>query len=65
MTQMWSLATEVAFYILLPILIWVMVGRTKSTRAGPATTGGSAVNGPSNGVRDRVAIRHKHRLVPS
>lgn len=45
MTQMWSLATEVAFYILLPILIWVMVGRTKSTRDGSATTGGSAVNG--------------------
>ncbi|HMY08013.1 MAG TPA: acyltransferase [Marmoricola sp.] len=32
MTQMWSLTTEVAFYIILPTLIWLMIGRVKSRR---------------------------------
>ncbi|HNA98140.1 MAG TPA: acyltransferase [Marmoricola sp.] len=31
MTQMWSLATEVAFYLFLPVLIWILVGRRSSS----------------------------------
>jgi peptidoglycan/LPS O-acetylase OafA/YrhL len=27
LTQMWSLCTEVAFYVLLPLLCWVLIGR--------------------------------------
>jgi peptidoglycan/LPS O-acetylase OafA/YrhL len=27
LTQMWSLATEVAFYLVLPLLMWVLLGR--------------------------------------
>jgi peptidoglycan/LPS O-acetylase OafA/YrhL len=29
LTQMWSLCTEVAFYIVLPLLCWVLVGRAR------------------------------------
>lgn len=32
LTQMWSLATEVAFYVLLPVIMWVALSRRRDRR---------------------------------
>lgn len=37
LTHMWSLATEVAFYVLLPVLTWVLAGRPRPGRGLPLT----------------------------
>jgi peptidoglycan/LPS O-acetylase OafA/YrhL len=37
LTQMWSLATEAAFYVLLPVLAWLLARRLPHPAEGPAT----------------------------
>lgn len=37
LTQMWSLATEVAFYLVLPLLMAALLGRGRKVEAGGAT----------------------------
>lgn len=39
LTQMWSLATEVAFYLLLPAIMWVALSRRRNGSASPSRTG--------------------------
>lgn len=39
LTQMWSLATEVAFYIVLPVLMWLLIGRRRSLHPARAWIG--------------------------
>jgi peptidoglycan/LPS O-acetylase OafA/YrhL len=34
LTQMWSLAAEVAFYVLLPGIMWLILGRRRAPRSG-------------------------------
>ncbi len=48
LTQTWSLATEVAFYLVLPPLLLVVLGRRRGWRPGPAllVLGGLVVLGP-------------------
>jgi peptidoglycan/LPS O-acetylase OafA/YrhL len=42
-TQMWSLATEVAFYVLLPVIMWVSLSRRRDGRPSVSILGAVAV----------------------
>lgn len=39
LTQMWSLATEVAFYVTLPLLMWLVLSRRRHGQRGPERLG--------------------------
>lgn len=39
LTQMWSLATEVAFYLALPLLMWLVLSRRRHGQRGPERLG--------------------------
>lgn len=43
LTQMWSLATEVAFYALLPVIAWLLLRRVRPHGPSPVVVGGFAV----------------------